>query len=76
MNKLKIPENHSGVSKTLRLPENIVEDIQNLANLKNLSFNKVVISLLEFSLNNLDEKDKEKLENLQKVDLVVYLFKY
>ncbi len=66
MNKLKIPKNHSGVSKTLRLPENIVEDIQNLANLKNLSFNKVVISLLEFSLNNLDEKDKEKLENLQK----------
>lgn len=66
MNKLKIPENHSGVSKTLRLPENIVNDIQNLANLKNLSFNKVVISLLEFSLNNLDEKDKEELENLQK----------
>ena len=54
MNKLRIPENYSGVSKTLRLPENIVNDIQNLANLKNLSFNKVVISLLEFSLNNLD----------------------
>ena len=34
MNKLKIPENHSGVSKTLRLPENIVDDIQNLANIK------------------------------------------
>lgn len=66
MNKLKIPKNHSGVSKTLRLPENIVEDIQNLANLKNLSFNKVVISLLEFSINNLDEKDKEELEKLQK----------
>ncbi len=66
MNKLRIPENHSGVSKTLRLPENIVEDIQNLANLKNLSFNKIVISLLEFSLNNLDEKDKKELEKLQK----------
>ncbi len=66
MNKLKIPENHSGVSKTLRLPENIVEDIQNLANLKNLSLNKVVISLLEFSLNNLDEKDKAELKKLQK----------
>lgn len=66
MNKLKIPENHSGISKTLRLPENIVEDIQNLANLKNLSFNKVVISLLEFSLINLDEKDREELEKLQK----------
>ena len=65
VNKLKIPENHSGVSKTLRLPENIVEDIQNLANLKDLSFNKVVISLLEFSLNNLDEEDKKELEELQ-----------
>ena len=66
MNKLKIPENHSGVSKTLRLPENIVDNIQNLANIKNLSFNKVTISLLEFGLNNLDEEDKKKLEKLQK----------
>lgn len=66
MNKLKIPENHSGVSKTLRLPENIVDDIQNLANLKNLSFNRIVISLLEFSLNNLDEKDREELNKLKK----------
>lgn len=66
MNKLKIPENHSGISKTLRLPENIVEDIQNLANIKNLSFNKIVISLLEFSLNNLDEKDRKKIDELQR----------
>lgn len=66
MNKLKIPENHSGVSKTLRLPENIVEDIQNLANIKNLSFNKIVITLLEFSLNNLDENDRKKIDKLQK----------
>lgn len=66
MNKLKIPENHSGVSKTLRLPENIVEDIQNLANIKNLSFNKIVITLLEFSLNNLDESDRKKIDELKK----------
>lgn len=66
MNKLKIPENHSGISKTLRLPENIVEDIQNLANIKNLSFNKIVISLLEFSLNNLDDGDRKKIDKLQK----------
>ena len=66
MNKLKIPEHHSGISKTLRLPENIVEDIQSLANIKNLSFNKVVISLLNFSLQNLDENDKKKLEKTRK----------
>ena len=63
MNKLKIPENHSGVSKTLRLPENIVEDVQNLADLKNLSFNRTIISLLEFSLENLDDNDKAALKN-------------
>lgn len=62
MNKLRIPESHSGISKTLRLPENIVNDIQILANLKNLSFNRIVISLLEFGLDNLDENDKEFLE--------------
>ena len=51
MNKLKIPKNHSGISKTLRLPENIVDDVQKLANLKNLSFNRTVITLLKFSLD-------------------------
>lgn len=63
MNKLRIPENHSGISKTLRLPENIVDDVQNLANLKNLSFNKTIITLIEFSLENLDEEDKIRLQN-------------
>ncbi len=66
MNKLRIPQNHSGVSKTLRLPENIVDDVQNLANLKNLSFNRIVISLLEFGLNNLDERDCMELKKMQK----------
>ncbi len=63
MNKLKIPENHSGISKTLRLPENIVDDVQRLADLKNLSFNRTIISLIEFSLENLDENDKTKIHN-------------
>ena len=63
MNKLKIPQNHSGVSKTLRLPENIVEDVQNLSDLKNLSFNKTIISLLTYSLEHLDDADKTALKN-------------
>ena len=62
MNKLKIPENHSGISKTLRLPDNVIEDIQKLADNKNLSFNKTVIALLKYSLENLDDDDKELLE--------------
>ena len=66
MNKLKIPENHSGISKTLRLPEKIVEEVQNLADLKNLSFNRTIITLLEFSLDNLDEQDKLNLNKMNK----------
>lgn len=70
MNKLKIPENHSGISKTLRLPEDLVDEVQTLANIKNLSFNKVVTTLIEFALDNLDEHDKSSLES-QKTKLGV-----
>ncbi len=62
MNKLKIPENHSGITKTLRLPEDLVDNVQILANIKNLSFNKVVVTLVEFALENLEEEDKQALE--------------
>jgi len=48
MKKLRIPENHSGISKTLRLPEDIVDEIQKISDKKNLSFNKVVIEFLKF----------------------------
>ena len=48
MNKLKIPQNHSGVSKTLRLPEDLVDNIQILANIKNLSFISSIIKLSFF----------------------------
>lgn len=61
MKKLKIPENHSGVSKTLRLPENIVDERQKIDDKKNLSFNKVVIEFLKFGLENFeDDNTKEE----------------
>ena len=66
MRKLKIPRNHSGVSKTLRLPENLVDDIQILSDLKNISFNKTVIELLDFPLKNLDDDDEKLIEKKRK----------
>lgn len=62
MDKLKIPVNNSGISKTLRLPENIVNDVQILSDIKNNSFNKTIITLVEFALLNLDESDKKEIE--------------
>lgn len=66
MKKLKIPKNHSGISKTLRLPENIVNDIEILSDLKNISFNKVVVELLNFSLENLDSEDENLIKEKRK----------
>ncbi len=66
MQKLKIPRNHSGITKTLRLPENLVNDIQILADLKNISFNRAVIELLDFSLKNLDDSDEKLIEQKRK----------
>lgn len=66
LKKLKIPQNHSGISKTLRLPENIVNDIQILSDYKNISFNKTVIELLKFSLDNLDSNDSDFLKEKRK----------
>lgn len=66
LQKLKIPRNHSGITKTLRLPENLVNDIQILADLKNISFNKAVIELLDFSLKNLDDNDEKLIEKKRK----------
>lgn len=55
MKKLRIPENHSGISKTLRLTEDIVDEIQKISDKKNLSFNKVVIEFLKFGLENFED---------------------
>ena len=66
MRKLHIPVNHSGVTKTLRLPENIVNEVQSLAVLKNTSFNKIVIQLLEFGIENLAEIDKQEMKKIEK----------
>ena len=60
MKKLRIPENHSGVSKTLRVPEDIVDEIQKISDKKNLSFNKVVIEFLKFGLENFEDDNNSE----------------
>ncbi|MBO5179249.1 MAG: hypothetical protein J6B87_02755 [Clostridia bacterium] len=66
MNKLKIPENNSGETKTLRIPSDIVKKIDFLASKKNISFNKAVIEFLKFGLENLDDEDKKIIDNMKK----------
>ena len=46
-------------NKSLRLPKDLIDTIQSLANSNNLSFNKVVIQCIEYSLEHM-ETDTEK----------------
>lgn len=66
MESLKIPQSHVGVSKTLRLPANIVSDIEALSEIKNTSLNQITILLIKFALENLDEGDKKAIEEFNK----------
>ena len=44
-------------SKSLRLPVDMIEKVQKLADANNISFNKVITQCVDYALDNLDEKD-------------------
>lgn len=41
-------------NKSLRLPKDLIDKVQALANKNNLSFNKVVIQCIECALDNME----------------------
>ena len=59
---LKIQENPETVSKTFRLPINVVRRLDRTAYINNLSLNQIVIQCLNFSLNEIDTAGEEKLD--------------
>ncbi|MBQ9198579.1 MAG: Arc family DNA-binding protein [Lachnospiraceae bacterium] len=44
-------------NKSLRLPKELIEKVQSLANEYNMSFNKVVIQCIEYSLDNMKKSE-------------------
>ncbi len=66
MESLKIPQSHAGVSKTLRIPEDIIKDIETLSEIKHTSLNQIVILLLKYALNNLDPEERKAIEDYKK----------
>ncbi len=73
MRKLKLPKNHTGISKTLRLPEDVVNKIQILSDNKNISFNKVVIEFLNFALENLDEEELKLIKEFEHKEELTFM---
>ena len=45
-------------NKSLRLPKELIEKVQLLADEYNMSFNKVVIECVEYALNNIKPKEE------------------
>ena len=43
-------------NKSLRLPKDLIEQVQTLADENNMSFNKVVIQCIEYALGHMDKQ--------------------
>lgn len=46
-------------NKSLRLPKELISQVQLLADANNLSFNKVVIQCIEYALENMAENNTD-----------------
>lgn len=44
-------------NKSLRLPKDLIDKVQDLANENSLSFNKVVIQCIEYAVDNMEKTD-------------------
>lgn len=60
---LKIQGNPKSVSKTFRLPIELVEGLYNIAQKNNLSLNQIVIQCLNYAFHEIDTTDEKKSDN-------------
>lgn len=44
-------------NKSLRLPKDLIDQVQALANENNMSFNKVVIQCIEYALGDMEQAE-------------------
>ena len=55
----KIQKGYDTVSKTFRLPIELVEKLDALAYSNNLSLNQLVVQCLNYAIDNLDDNNNE-----------------
>lgn len=55
-----IKKGYDSVSKSFRLPEEIVKKIDYLAYKNNISSNQIVIQCLNYAINNLDDTENDE----------------
>ena len=57
---LKIPKGYDTISKTFRLPIDLVEEMETLAAKNKISLNKLVTQCLQYAMDNIDTSDKDE----------------
>ena len=45
-------------NKSLRVPKDLIVQVQEMANKNNMSFNRVIIQCIEYALENADESEE------------------
>ena len=66
----KIQKGYDSVSKSFRLPVELVDELDELAYENNLSLNQLVIQCLNFALENLDRGEGEQNDKIQEKDTI------
>ena len=53
MAEFNIKKRVESFNKTIRLPEDIIEKVEKIANENDISFNRVILEMIKFSLDNM-----------------------
>lgn len=54
-----VKEKHEASNKTVRLPNDLIEKLESLAQDKNLSFSGIVIQCCEYALDHIQKEEQE-----------------
>lgn len=60
---LKIERGYDSISKTFRLPSDLVESMENIASKNKISLNNLVIQCLVYAMNNIENSEKNDCKN-------------
>ena len=53
------------VNKTIRMPEDLIEQLEEIATLENISFNQLVLQCCEYAINHLPRGNSMKIESVE-----------
>jgi len=48
------------LNKTIRMPSNLIEQLEKLAHVNDISFNQIVIQCCEYALSHLSEENNQE----------------